>query len=68
MTNTIGIIGLGNAGASLCQALIGKGVTVLGLDLDPARQDTARALGVTVFDSPAAVDEELDKTVNALDN
>lgn len=66
MTNTIGIIGLGNAGASLCQALIGKGVTVLGLDLDPARQDTARTLGVTVFDSPAAVADQAEHLILSL--
>ena len=32
MTNPIGFIGLGNAGASVCKALLDKGQTVIEVD------------------------------------
>ncbi|NQW10425.1 MAG: NAD(P)-dependent oxidoreductase [Alphaproteobacteria bacterium] len=66
MTKSIGIIGLGNAGAAMCRALIGKGVSVIGVDLAPARQDAARTLGVVVVDTPAAVAAQADRIILSL--
>ena len=54
MSHTLALIGLGNAGAAMCKALIAKGVTVIGHDPDAARTATARGLGVDCRASPAA--------------
>ena len=48
MSTPIGIIGLGNAGASVCKALLDKGQTVIGFDLSADRRKTAGGIGVTL--------------------
>ena len=40
MSHTLALIGLGNAGAAMCQALIAKGVTGIGHDPNAARTAT----------------------------
>lgn len=47
MSETVGLIGLGNAGLALAQPINGK-FKVVGYDLDETRQQMARAAGVTV--------------------
>lgn len=51
----VGIVGLGKMGGPMAKHLLAKGFNVSGCDpVDAARQN-ARALGVTVLDSPSAV-------------
>jgi 3-hydroxyisobutyrate dehydrogenase len=54
MSDPIGIIGLGNAGGSLCKALAPK-APVVGFDLSAARVAAAKALGVETVASVADV-------------
>ena len=54
MTDPVGLVGLGNAGASIAQALVAK-VPVVGFDLDEGRRETAAGLGVTCVGSAAEV-------------
>ncbi len=57
----IGVIGLGNAGLSICRGLLGK-AAVIGCDLDPRRRHAAEELGIGCVGSAgevaAAVAEE----------
>ena len=66
MSHTLALIGLGNAGAAMCQALIAKGVTVIGHDPDPARTATARGLGVDCRTSPAEAAAGADAVILSL--
>jgi len=54
MTDTVGVIGLGNAGGAVAGALAAK-VPVVGFDLDPGRREVASGLGVETVDSVEAV-------------
>lgn len=54
MSETIGVIGLGNAGASLCKALSGR-VPLVGFDLSAARRDAVGNLAMTCAASAADV-------------
>jgi len=54
MAETIGLVGLGNAGGAVAGALAKK-VSVLGFDIDPARCDAARKSGVTIAASLEAL-------------
>jgi len=54
MTDTVGVIGLGNAGGSVAGALAAK-VPVVGFDLDPGRREVASGVGVETVDSVEAV-------------
>lgn len=66
MVEKIGVIGLGNAGGSICSALLGKQVAVHGFDLGQAQCDAAAALGVVVEETPAAVAARADKIILSL--
>lgn len=54
MTETIGIVGLGNAGSAICKALSGRAALV-GFDLSQARRDGVRGLAVDCVGSAAEV-------------
>ena len=54
MTDTVGVIGLGNAGGAVAGALAAK-VPVVGFDLDPGRREVASGLGVETVDTLDAV-------------
>lgn len=54
MSETIGIIGLGNAGSAICKALSGR-VPLVGFDLSQARRDAVGDLAITCVDSAAEV-------------
>ncbi|MFS2014492.1 3-hydroxyisobutyrate dehydrogenase [Azospirillum sp. CT11-132] len=51
----IGFIGLGNMGGPMAANLVKAGHQVSGFDLSPAAIDAAKAAGVTIGDSPAAI-------------
>ncbi len=51
----IGFIGLGNMGGPMAANLVKAGHSVQGFDLSAAAIDAAKAAGVTIGDSPAAV-------------
>ncbi len=65
MTDPVGLIGLGNAGASVAKALTAK-VPVVGFDLDAARCGTATGFGVRCVDSAAAVAAEAPRILLSL--
>jgi 3-hydroxyisobutyrate dehydrogenase len=50
MTETVGLIGLGNAGSSVASALTRK-VSVVGYDLDERRRAASNELGITCLNS-----------------
>jgi 3-hydroxyisobutyrate dehydrogenase-like beta-hydroxyacid dehydrogenase len=52
---SIGIIGLGAMGRPMARHLLGKGFKVAGCDPQAAARDVARALGVTILNSPREV-------------
>jgi len=56
----IGVIGLGNMGNGMCQTLLRAGFTVYGTDLSITQQESARALGVEVVDSIAALCQQVE--------
>jgi len=53
----IGILGLGKMGAPMAKHLLARGFSVAGYDPLDAARHAARALGVTVLDSPGEVAE-----------
>jgi 4-hydroxybutyrate dehydrogenase / sulfolactaldehyde 3-reductase len=55
MSNTIGVIGLGNMGGGMAASLARAGFTVLGVDTVPAARDRAAAAGVRVVDDIASL-------------
>ncbi|EDP63228.1 3-hydroxyisobutyrate dehydrogenase [alpha proteobacterium BAL199] len=54
MSDTIGVIGLGNAGSSLCKALSGR-VPLIGFDLSEVRRDAVSGLDIACVASAADV-------------
>lgn len=54
MSNTLGIIGLGNAGSALASALSGR-IPLIGYDASPARRDVVAKLDLTWAGSAAEV-------------
>src|SRR5512145_2801851 len=52
---TIAFIGLGNMGGPMAANLVKAGHQVVGYDLVPAAIDAAKAAGVTIGESPAAI-------------
>src|SRR3546814_16286284 len=54
MSDTVGIIGLGNAGSAICKALSGR-VPLVGFDLSRARRDGVADLAVDCVGSAAEV-------------
>lgn len=59
MNNTLGMIGLGNAGSALASALSGR-IALVGYDANPARRDAVSALDLLWVDSVQAVAEKAD--------
>ncbi len=62
----IGFIGLGNMGGPMAANLVKDGHSVHGFDLSPAAIDAAKAAGVTIGDSPAAVAREAEIVITML--
>jgi 3-hydroxyisobutyrate dehydrogenase-like beta-hydroxyacid dehydrogenase len=67
MEQTIGLIGLGNAGIALA-APISKKYSIVGYDLDAARRSIAAELGVKIADSARAVAEQCEIVLLSLPN
>lgn len=67
MNDTVGLIGLGNAGAALATAFSGQRPLV-GHDANPARRDAVAALDLLWADTPAAVAEQADIVLLSLPN
>lgn len=59
MNNTLGMIGLGNAGSALASALSGR-ITLVGFDASPARRDVISKLDLLWADSVAEVGGKAD--------
>jgi 3-hydroxyisobutyrate dehydrogenase len=59
MSNTLGMIGLGNAGSALASALSGR-IPLVGFDANPARKDVVSSLDLNWADSVVAVGETAD--------
>ena len=66
MDKTIGIIGLGIMGGAFARHLAAGGWKVVGFDMDAARAGEARAAGVEIADSAAAVAEAASEIVTSL--
>jgi 3-hydroxyisobutyrate dehydrogenase-like beta-hydroxyacid dehydrogenase len=67
MEQTIGLIGLGNAGVALA-APISKEYSIVGYDRDAARRTIAAELGVKIADSARAVAEQCEIVLLSLPN
>jgi 3-hydroxyisobutyrate dehydrogenase-like beta-hydroxyacid dehydrogenase len=66
MKGTIGIVGLGIMGGAFARHLAAAGWRVVGFDIDATRVAEARAAGVEIARSPAAVAETADKIITSL--
>jgi len=55
MSKVVGIIGLGIMGGAIAKNLSAAGWQVIGFDIEKARSDEAKAAGVEIADSAAAV-------------
>ncbi len=67
MAETVGLIGLGNAGVALATPIL-KQFKVVGYDKDPVRRDIARAAGVEVAASARGVAESCGILILSLPN
>jgi 3-hydroxyisobutyrate dehydrogenase len=65
MTNTLGIVGLGNAGAALASALSGR-IELVGYDANPARRDAVAKLKLRWVGSAADVGAASDTVLLSL--
>ncbi|MFP5310716.1 MAG: prephenate dehydrogenase [Actinomycetes bacterium] len=65
-TGPVGVVGLGLVGGSVALDLLGRGVEVVGTDLDPDERALAAAAGVAVEDTAGAVAERCDVVVVAV--
>jgi len=66
MTKTIGIVGLGIMGGAFARNLAAGGWKVIGCDLDQARCEEARAVGVEIAHSAEAVAETAADIITSL--
>lgn len=66
MSQTVGVIGLGLMGSAVCPHLIEAGFEVVGLDIDPAKQDAMGAIGVAPAESPRDIAERADIVIMLL--
>jgi 3-hydroxyisobutyrate dehydrogenase-like beta-hydroxyacid dehydrogenase len=66
MDKRIGIIGLGIMGGAFAKNLRAAGWTVIGYDVDPARNAEAKAAGVEIAHSAAAVAETASDIITSL--
>jgi L-threonate 2-dehydrogenase len=62
----VGVVGLGTMGGAVARNLAERGWTVVGYDPSSQRVEEARAAGVKVVDSPAAVAAETDTILTSL--
>ncbi|MCP4790615.1 MAG: NAD(P)-dependent oxidoreductase [Gammaproteobacteria bacterium] len=62
----IGIIGLGNMGRGMCETLVREGFNVFGVDVDNGQRQLAKALGVTVCDSPRTLCSQTQQLILSL--
>ncbi|MBP2310000.1 3-hydroxyisobutyrate dehydrogenase [Azospirillum melinis] len=62
----IGFIGLGNMGGPMAANLVKAGHQVVGYDLVPAAVEAAKAAGVTIGESPAAIAAAADVVITML--
>ncbi|MBV1961102.1 MAG: NAD(P)-dependent oxidoreductase [Immundisolibacteraceae bacterium] len=65
---SVGIIGLGALGTSMCRLLVEDGFEVHGHDIDSSRADNLAAQGVTIQPSAKAIAETADVVVLSLPN
>ncbi len=65
MSDTIGVVGLGNAGSALCKALSGR-VALVGFDLSQARRDAVGGLAIECVTSAAEVAARADRIILSL--
>ena len=65
MSNTLGMIGLGNAGSALAHALSGR-IALVGYDVSPARRDAVAKLDLLWAGSVAEVGEKADTVLLSL--
>jgi 4-hydroxybutyrate dehydrogenase / sulfolactaldehyde 3-reductase len=66
MSNTIGVIGLGNMGGGMAASLARAGFTVLGVDTVSAARDRASAAGIQVVDDIASLAGRVDAILTML--
>jgi L-threonate 2-dehydrogenase len=66
MTQTVGIIGLGIMGGAMARNLKAGGFDVIGYDLDAKAISTAKAAGVRISESAAAVAEHAERCIVSL--
>jgi putative dehydrogenase len=66
MSKTVGMIGMGIMGGAMARNLAERGWAVFGFDTDAARCAEAKAAGVTVVGSPAAVAEAAPLIITSL--
>ena len=66
MSNTIGVIGLGNMGGGMAASLARAGFTVLGVDTVEAARERATATGVRVVGDIAILASEVDAILTML--
>ncbi|GEO14306.1 NAD(P)-dependent oxidoreductase [Microvirga aerophila] len=62
----VGVVGLGTMGGAVARNLAERGWAVVGYDPSSQRVDEARAAGVKIVDSPAAVAAETDRILTSL--
>ncbi len=65
MSDTIGVVGLGNAGSAICKALSGR-VALVGFDLSQARRDAVGGLAIECLASAAEVAARADRIILSL--
>ena len=65
MKRSVGIIGLGNAGAAISKAFIKK-ITVFGYDSDPVQRENAQALGVKCVPSVSDISRHTNHIILSL--
>src|SRR5207244_637509 len=66
MSKTIGVVGLGIMGGAFARNLAAAGWRVIGCDLEPARCEEARAVGVEIADGTVAVAEAAADIITSL--
>ncbi len=62
----LGLIGVGLLGGAMAERLVGRGVGVLGSDLDPSRREALRGMGGEVAPSACEVARSCDRVILSL--
>jgi L-threonate 2-dehydrogenase len=66
MSETVGVVGLGQMGSAMAMHLTKAGFAVVGYDIVPERAQELASLGGTIVDSPQAVAEAASRIVTSL--